>query len=352
MPSTSPARPKIIGASVLLYRWLLSLGPGAFRRDYTRPALQDFRQCLVDAYGKRGSFGVIALWPLLFGEAMVGLLTEYITEIFGRKRPMLPTIRRSMIAAFWAFILFSIAIIALGRTTDPSAPFDAVGRSHPAIGIAYSIIVYSWEIALLAIVLGGLPILFVALKRAIPGGPLKALKLFVIKPRQALLLLGVSFLITVCFLIFLLGTEAISGLPSCTASNGCIVGQPLLLIVGGFAAIVVGTTLFIFVILAITASLSGAVLRSEFGAGMLRFALVPIAVLALVMAAATLAATFWVIGLWIVAPQFAASNAGLGNGQIAWVIAIIGAMALSTLVTVSALGSGLKASRLPTAQQN
>jgi len=265
---------------------------------------------------------------------------------------MLPTIRRSMIAAFWAFVLFSIAIIALGRITDPAAPFTAVGHAHQEVGIAYSIVVYSWEIALLAIVLGGLPILFVAMKRAIPGGLMSVLKLFVIKPKQLFRLLGAALLITICFLAFLLATEYIFGLSSCTASNGCIAGQPLLVIVGSFAAIVVGITLFVFVILAITASLSGAVWRSEFGAGMLHFALVPIAMLVLVMSAATFATTFWLIRLWIVAPQFAASGSGLGDGQSAWVIAIIVAMALSTLVTAGALGSGLKASRLPTARQN
>jgi len=190
MSSTSPARPKIIRGSVLLYRGLLALGPGAFRRDYSIPALQDFRQCLIDAHRKRGFFGVIALWPLLFGEALSGLLAAYSREFFGRKQAILPTIRRSMIAAFWAFVLFGIAIIALGRITDPAAPFDAVGRVHPEVGVAYSIIVYSWEIALLAIMLGGLPILFVALKRAIPGGQLKALQLFAIKRRHALVLLG------------------------------------------------------------------------------------------------------------------------------------------------------------------
>lgn len=347
MPPTTPARSKIISASVLLYRWLLALGPGAFRRDYSIPALQDFRQCLVEAYRKRGFSGVIALWPLLFGEALYGLLAEYGSEIFGRKQPMLPIIRRSMIAAFWAFVLFSLAIIALGRITDPAAPFDAVGRAHPEISIAYSIVAYSWKIALLAIVLGGLPILFVAVKRARPGGLTSVLKLFVIKPKRLFLLLGAALLLTICFLAFLLATEYISGLPPCTAANGCIAGQPLLIIAGGFAIIVGATTLLVFVTLAFTASLSGAVLRSEFGTGMLRFALVPIAILALVMSAATFATTFWLIRLWIVAPQFAASGAGLGNGQTAWVIAAIGAMALSTLVTIGAFGSGLKACQLP-----
>lgn len=352
MAQTTSARPKIINVSVLLYRWLLMLGPGEFRRDYSIPAIQDFRQCLVDAYQKRGFAGVIALWPLLFGEALYELLAEYRAEIFGRRQPMLPTIRRSMVAAFWAFVLFSMAIITMGRITDPAAPFDAVGRAHPEVGIAYSIASYSWEIALLAIVLGGLPILFVAVKRAIPGGLMSALKLFVIKPKLVLRLIGASLLITICFLVYLLATELLSGPPSCTAASGCIVGQPLLLIMGSLAAIVSGVALFVFVILAITASLSGAVLRSEFDPGMLRFSLVPISILALVMSAATFATTFWLIRLWIVAPQFAASGAGLGNGQSAWVIAMIGAMALSTLITAGALGSGLKACQLPPAQQN
>lgn len=350
MSPTSSAQPKIITISIQLYRWLLALGPGAFRRDYRIPALQDFRQYLVDAYQKRGFSGVIRLWPLLFGEALYGLLAEYSSEIFGRRQPMLPTIRRSMIAAFWAFVLFSIAIVALGRITDPVAPFNAIERAHPEVGFAYSIIVYSWQITLLAILLGGLPILFIAVKRTIPGGLMSVLKLFVIKPKLVFRLLGASLLITFCFLAYLLATEYLFSSQPCTASNGCIAGQPVFLIVGSFAAIVGVIALVVFVILAITTALSGAVMRSEFGTGTLRFALVPIAILALMMSVATFATAFWLIRLWIVAPQFAASGAGLGNGQSAWVIAAIGAMALSTLVTAGALGSGLKASRLPIRQ--
>jgi len=348
IPTTpSHSLPKIIALSTLLYRWLLSLGPEAFRRDYAIPALQDFRQCCRDAYQEQGSFGVLRLCPGLLGETVIGLLAEYLTEIFGRKRPMLSTIRRSMIAAFWAFVLFMLAYTALGRTADPIAPFDAIGRVHSEIAIAYTIIAYSGEIALLAVVLGGLPILLVALKHAVSSaGPRGVLRLFAIRPKQAFMLLGVALLISVCFLGYLLGTEAIFGLPSCTASSGCLAGQPLLVLVGGFAAIIAVITLIVFVILLITSSLSLAVLRTEFGTGMLRFALVPIAILALVMAAATLATATWMIRLWIVAPQFAASGVGLGNGQTAWVIAIIAAMALSTIVTTEAFRSGLRASQL------
>ncbi len=206
MARTAPTRPlpKIIALSLLLYRWLLSLGPVAFRRDYAAPALQDFRQCCRDAYQKQGPTGVLRLWPGLLGETIPGLLAEYLTELFGRKRPMLPTVRRSMVAVFWAFVLFLFASIALGQTADPVAPFDAVGRLHPEVAITYAIFTHSGEIALLAVLLGGLPILFTAVKRAFAGGPFSVLKLFLIKPKQALLLLGAALLISICFVGYIL----------------------------------------------------------------------------------------------------------------------------------------------------
>ncbi len=259
---------------------------------------------------------------------------------------MLPTVRRSMVATFWAFVLFLFAYAAFGRTADPAALFDAVGHVHPEIALTHALVAYSGEIALLALVLGGLPILFTAVKHALPSGPLSVVKLFVMKPKQALLLLGAALLITICFLGFFLATQYIFGLPPCTSTNGCVVGQPPLLLALGVAAIIGGLTLLVFVILAITASLSLAVLRSEFGTGMLRFALVPIGLLALAMATATLATAIWTIRLWVDAPQFAASGSGLGNGQTAWVIAIIAAMAVSTVVTAGAFTSSLRASRI------
>jgi len=348
MARTAPTRPlpKIIALSLLLYRWLLSLGPLAFRRDFAAPALQDFRQCCRDAYQKQGSPGVLRLWPGLLGETVPGLLAEYLTELFGRKRPMLPTVRRSMVATFWAFVLFLFAYAAFGRTADPVAPFDAVGHVHPEIALTHALVAYSGEIALLALVLGGLPILFTAVKHALPGGPLSVLKLFLIKPKQALLLLGAALLISICFVSYILATQYIFGLPPCTSTNGCVVGQPPLLLALGVAEIIGSITLGVFVVLALSASLSLAVLRSEFGTGMLRFALVPIGLLALTMATATVASAIWTIRLWVDAPQFAASGSGLGNGQTAWVIAIIAAMAVSTVVTAGAFTSGLRASQI------
>jgi hypothetical protein len=338
--------PRIVALSTWLYSCLLRLGPGAFRRDYAAPALQDFRRYCLDTHSARGAFGVLLLWPLLFGEGITGMFAEYITELFGRKQPMLPTVCRSMVAAFWAFVLFTICCIALGRTADPGAPFDAVGRAHPEISFAHSIVNYGFDIALLAVALGGLPLLFIALKRASGGGVRGILRLFAIGPKQLLRLLGVALLITICFLGYILATEYIFGSPSSSpmATNG----QPPLLLALAFVALLLVVALFVFVLMAIASLFSVAVLRTDFGTAMLRFALAPIALLTLVMAASTLAAAFWTLRLWTDAPQFAASGAGLGNGQTAWVIAIIAAMAFSTVVTASAFWRGLQASRLHT----
>jgi len=339
-----PQAPKIIALSLLLYRWLLNLGPASFRRDYGEPALQDFRQCCLAAYQKMGVLGVLRLWPGLLGETVSGLLAEYWTELFGRNRPMLPTIQRSMVATFGAFVLFLFAYVAFGRTVDPVAPFDAVSRFHPEITLTYTLVAFGGEIALLALVLGGLPILFIAVKQAIPGGPRSVIKLFLIKPKQALFLLGAALVIAVSSLGFLLATQFIFGSTPCTATNGCIAGQPPLLFVLDLAVIIGSITLGVFVVLAISTSLSLVVLRSEFGTGMLRFALVPIGIIALAMATTTVAASIWTIRLWVDAPQFAASGYGLGDGQTVWIIAFITAMAVSTVVAVSAFTKGLRAS--------
>ena len=347
MQTVPPSPPSpIIALSLLLYRWLLRLGPAAFRRDYAAPALQDFRQCCRDAYQKQGAFGVLRLWPGLVGETVTGLLAEYWAEFFGRKRPMLSLVRRSLVATFCAVVLFLFAFTALMRTVDPVAPFAAVGHLHPEVAITYALFAHSGIVALLALLLGGLPVLFTAIKRAFAGGPLGVLKLFLLRPKQAFLLLGIALLISICFLSYLLGTAGTFGSSAtpCPTAQQCLGQQSPLMIALNLAAIIGGVTLFVFVVLALTASFSLAILRSEFDRGMLRFAIIPIGILMLTMAISTVATAIWTIRLWVDAPQFAAGGSGLGGGQTAWVIAIIIAMAISTIIAAGAFTSSLRAS--------
>lgn len=254
---------------------------------------------------------------------------------------MQQTMRRSIVTTFCAFMLYLVGYTAIGRITDPRPPFDAVARLYPAIGISFSIFSYTGSLALLVIVLGGLPILFVAVKRALPGGLRSILRLFIIRPKQALKLLGAALFISVCSLGFLLVTEAIFSPAQQCVPGVCVASLPLIVLILGYAAILCAVTLIVFVILAIITSLSQAVLRSEFSRAMLRFALFPITLTTLIMGCATITAAFWIVSLWIVAPQFAASSAGLGGGPTAWVIAIVLSMACATILSATGLRNSL-----------
>ncbi|GCE28563.1 hypothetical protein KDA_40470 [Dictyobacter alpinus] len=336
-----PVLPKVILLSLLLYRGLLRLGPPAFRRDYAAAALNDFRQCCRAAYQQQGAAGVLLLWPALIGETVPGLLAEYL----GGPYPMLPTLRRSLIAVFWSGLLFLLAAIALGRIADPSAPFNAVGNAHAEVAISHAIMESGILLTLFVIVVGGLPIMFIAVKQAVPDGLRGVLKLFLLQPKQAFSLLGIAFLCAAGFLCFLLVTQTLFSPPPCTSTNGCVFAQSPLMLALSLAMICGLLTSIFFVILAIMTSLSLAVLRSEFKRSMLRFALIPIGLLVLTITTSTAATAIWLLRLWLDAPQFVASSSGFGNGQIIWVISILITMALSAVVSAAAFSNGLRASR-------
>lgn len=280
---------------------------------------------------------------------MMGILAEYVSETFGRRGGRPPTIQRSIVAAFCAWVLFLFAYIALGRIVDPVAPFNAVGRLNPEVGISYAVVVRGGVVTLLAIVLGGLPVLFQAVRRAMARGVRGVLGLFVLRLRQAFFLLGVALVIAVCGLGYLLATASLSGAPrTCAPASQCLWPQPPLLLILDLAALVGVVTLLVFIALALTASLSLAVLRSELSLRLLRFVLVPIAVVVLGMGLVTLGETLWLVRLWMVAPRFAASSSGLGYGQTMWVVATIAAMACATFVAATAFRNGLRANRQAT----
>lgn len=147
--------------------------------------------------------------------------------------------------------------------------------------------------------------------------------------------------IAVCFLVFLLVTETIFSPAQQCSPGACVASRSLIITILGFAAILCGVTLFVFVVLAITSALSQAVLRSEFSRATLRFALFPITLTTLIMGCATITAAFWVASLWIVAPQFAGSSVGLGGGQTAWIVAIVLTMACATALSAVGLRNSL-----------
>ena len=250
---------------------------------------------------------------------------------------MQQTVRRSMIITFWAFLLFLVAEAALGKITDPRAPFDVVAHIYRELDVTYSLQAYSSEVVMLAILPGGLPVLFVAIRRAFATRPKAVLGLFRLRPKLLLWLLVGSFLLSVVFVSYIIGTEVLfrgsTPVPP--------VGALLLNALAGIAVL----TLLAFVLALIAAALSGAVVRSGFGSQLLTFALLTMLVATLAMGVSAISTSLWVARLWIDVPRLAMSDAGLGASGMAWVVAVIIAMVLATMASTLACWQGLRARR-------
>jgi hypothetical protein len=337
--------PWIIALSTRLYRWLLRLGPATYRDEYGEPTLSIFRQCCRDAYQQHATLGVLALWLPMFSEAISGMLAEHLSALhraYERIGQMLPTMRRSMILTFGSFLFFSVAYLWLMQITDPRAPLDAAANAHLTIRLAFAVINWSAQIAFLLVVLGGLPILFAAIKQAIARKRGNLLGLVAIRPKQLLPLIACTVVLEVGFFAFLIVAQLLAGAP--TQPQTPIVPLPPFEVAAQIGIV----TLFTFILVAGTAVVSQVILHSEFSARMLRYALVLIALTTLAMGVSFVATLAWIVSMWIDAPQIADSQ-GLGpaglRGQIGGsegVVIVLAMMILAASVAAFALKRGLR----------
>jgi len=185
---------------------------------------------------------------------------------------------------------------------------------------------------LLFVLLGGLPVLFMAVKRAFAGEAAGVVALFRLRVKWLLRLLVGALCCAGLLIGLIVGTELLFGGPPSTA------GQPAtpqgfllsgLLLLGG-------AVLVVFVLMVIAAALSAAVVRSEFGPKLLVFVLGTMIASALGMGVTALATVVWVARFWVDAPQIAMSNADLGSVGLSWVVVVIAAMAMATVAAVLA----------------
>jgi hypothetical protein len=113
--------PWIIAASLLLYRWLLRLGPDEFYDQYAGQALQVFRQCCLDAYIAQGKLGVLRLWPGLLNDTLKGMLLEQSNALARLLRPRLR----------WPIALALVCMLF---------PFFWLSRTWPLFGSVFNFI--------------------------------------------------------------------------------------------------------------------------------------------------------------------------------------------------------------------
>jgi len=194
--------------------------------------------------------------------------------------------------------------------------FVEVARAHSLVGTSFTLVVIGSVLALLAILTGGLPIVFAVVKDALAT-----------KSIGRLLLLVAPFLAFAALLetIQLLGHTFVNQLPRA-----------------------VGATIFFGILLAAavisTASVSIAVTRSKIPDRLFRFAIFPSAIATISMACMLLATIFWGLGLQSAAPQLFAGNDGIvGSSTSGSWLGIIAVMTFSTAAAVVSLVRGIAA---------
>lgn len=294
---------RYMGIALLLIR----LYPRAWRERYQ----EEMEEVL-----KQHSVRFVTLFDIMIGALDVHMHADLQPE---RIYSMAHKLRVSAIAVFCAFLLFALAYIALQQIVDPRALFNAVASSHPDLQVSFSTIVVSAEIAFLAVVVGGLVILCVALAKAIQAGR-----------RDVLARFGSAILLVILFVVASL------------IFQGFLNGN------AGFSGIYI--LIFLAVLIAATVLIVQGVLRTEFSVKLLRFMIIPMAITGLAMGISCIAALTWLLRLWADAPQFATSQSmgpglagGLG-GSTGFAINVV-VMALTTVLAIAALVRGLRTNR-------
>ncbi len=207
---------------------------------------------------------------------------------------MLRIQRHSIIMIFIAFVLFGFPWLFFQRVIDPRSQWDPIAQAHAEIDMLYRLARTSGEVAVLMILVAGLPIIFIAVKQA-----LASLR------RDILTLITLSMFMTLVFavatLLLLTGHWARSFDP-----NGGIYGILGLLCTG-----------------TVTTSLSLAIARSELGERVLRFALWAATIVIVAMIVALVAMRIEATLLTTYAPQVFARDMSPGFGDVVMAAAII-----------------------------
>jgi hypothetical protein len=211
------------------------------------------------------------------------------------------------------------------QVRDPLAGWEPVARLHPAVRAAYDLVQLAGLVALLAVLAGGLPVVFVALRQAFRARRRDLLRLWATPPLAAGVFAGY------CLLASLGWTSRQSAAPDASLTPLALLLQ-LGLVLGFLLALGVSS-----------AAVALAVGRADLGARVLRFALAPAALAALAIAVG-LVATLALGAL------LAANAPGLLSASTLWPVlaTIVLLMVVAAILAATGLAQGLRATRNPT----
>ena len=239
-------------------RLLLRLYPAAWRARYGEEVAAVLAQHTVSMW---------TLFDVLVGACDAHLHPDLLPESLVS---MSHRIRGGEIAVFCAFVLFCLAWLPLQQMRDPLPVWESTVRTHPEIRTALDVVNAAGLLALLAILVGGVPILYGTLRAATRARRWGVLLHFVV-PLLLLALLVVYALLA-------------SGAWAQRVSSHSQDLTPLAVALQlGFVA------LFLLAVAGSVAAIAWAVSRSDLSERVLRFALVPATVATAALTAALLA---------------------------------------------------------------
>jgi hypothetical protein len=296
-----------------LERRLVGLYPRAWRERYEEEFVAMLEQRaasvsdLVDV-----AFGVLDAWarPQVVSEG---------------GRLVISRMRSTLLAVLWAWVGFVAAGVGFQKMAEYEE-FVGAARENPVVGISFETVVVGAVVALAAIVAGGTPIAFAAVRAALGEGR-----------RDVPLLLCVPLLSAAAFVgyVLVLGEVIYPSLGPLAVHDA--VNVALFLSLGGA---------FLVAAAASAGAVSVAVSRCEIGARIYRFALFPGVLAALAMGVVFVATVVWGLALRAQAPALFSGDEGiLATPTVATWLAIVAVMAVCACASGAAMVRGLRARR-------
>jgi hypothetical protein len=290
------------------YSWLLYLYPQAWRDRYGDEFLAMLESCPP-------SLRVVG--DICLGAADARL---HLDTLLGRISSHMNRLRNSAIVVFCAYIGFVVAGLAFGKMVEYD-DFQNLLHSNSSVAIAYWTLYAGAIAALVAVLVGGLPLALAAARKAFAGRRWGLLALFTVPPISFAVWLGSSILVQ-----------------AWNPDHGNLLSAPLwvrFVVLGLF----VGT--FILAAVASTAAVSIAIVRTAVSDKLFRFARFPAIITALAMAVMFAAVLAYGLLARTADPQLFAENQGLvsTNTTATWLVILV-MMGIAAAVAVVAVVRG------------
>lgn len=280
-------------------RFLLQLYPRQWRERYEEEML-----AILEEHG---------VSPATVIDLLMGALDANLNYdgFSGGVMYMVNRLRSGMIMTFCAFMLFGVGWGMLQRLNDPMTLFQMANKVHPEFGILHTTVLIVGCLAFAAFLVGGLPIFFISVKRAIKN-----------RKRDALVPFWVALS---CLALFILETAIFADWHQIAFAEHHLIGFFLSYLTLVAIELIVGTI-----------SVSLTMSRTDFQLRELKFLFVPEIVILFGMVVSVVLSTVLIILITAYAPQLFNTQ---DVGSPMFITGII-FMALGTIVASMGLRRG------------